>query len=338
MNEVALTEQLDQAIETMLRSPDASLPAPDAQIAELLGIAGELCNLPREDFKAHLKGELERKSSRNALTSEMESADESAHSRVNRIREGFRTVTPYVVVSDVHAVIEFIKDVFDAEGQVYGLGSQGGFHAEYRIGDSMLMIGGGGKGSQWQGTSAPAALHLYVEDVDAVYERALAAGATSLYAPMEQDYGDRDAAIQDSGGNQWYIGTHKGTIDLGEENNLMPYLHPKGAPQMIEFLKQAFAAEDFAVHRSPDGIVRHAKVKIGNSIVEMGEAHEQWKPMPMHFMLYVDDVEAWYARAITAEGAVSMGKPADMPYGGRVGTVKDPFENTWYISSHIRNT
>lgn len=332
MSEVALTEQLDQAIEAMRRNTDASLLAPDSQITELLAVAAVLRDLPRADFKARLKNELERTTSMNASTSQIKSADKSAPSKVNRIRKGFRTVTPYVVVPDVHAVIEFIKDVFDAKGRLYGLGSQGGFHSEYKIGDSMLMIGGGGKGAKWRGSPAPAALHLYVEEVDAVYERALQSGATSLYAPMDQPYGDRDAAVQDAGGNHWYIGTHKGTIDLGEEHNLMPYLHPQGAPKMIDFLKQAFAAEDFAVHRSPDGIVRHAKVKIGNSIVEMGEAHEQWTPMPMHFMLYVDDVDAWYARAIKAEGAVSMGEPADRPYGGRVGTVKDPFGNTWYIS------
>ena len=100
-----------------------------------------------------------------------------------------------------------MTQVFGAEGRIYGLGSAGGYHSEYRIGDSMVMIGGGGKGSSWKGTPNPASLHLYVEDVDAVYERAMQAGATSLMAPTNQEYGDRDAAVIDVGGNHWYIGT-----------------------------------------------------------------------------------------------------------------------------------
>jgi uncharacterized glyoxalase superfamily protein PhnB/catechol 2,3-dioxygenase-like lactoylglutathione lyase family enzyme len=333
MSEVVLTEQLDQAIEAMFRTPETPLVDTDPQVAELLGIAAELCALPRAEFKLRLKSELERETSMNNTAAKRQSDDKPPHSK---IREGFRTVTPYLVVQDVHAEIDFLKDAFGAEGQVYGLGSQGGFHAEYRIGDSMLMIGGGGKGSAWRGTPVPAALHLYVENVDATYQRAVQAGATSLYAPMDQPYGDRDAAVEDVNGNHWYLGTRQGAAYVPEgATNLMPYLHPQGAPKMIEFLKQAFDAEELAVHQSPDGVVRHATVKVGTSVVEMGEAHAQWPPMPMHFMLYVEDVDAWYARAMKAEGAISMGEPSDQPYGARVGTVRDPFDNVWYVASQI---
>ena len=165
-----------------------------------------------------------------------ETAEETA-SKTDPVPKGFRTVTPYVVVPDVHAEIDFIKDVFGAEGQVHGLGSQGGFHAEYKIGDSMLMIGGGGKGSSGAALRIGSA-YVYVENVDATYERAVQAGAVSLYAPMDQPYGDRDAAVQDAGGNHWYMGTRKGEVHVPEgATDLMPYLHPRGAPKMLEFLK-----------------------------------------------------------------------------------------------------
>ena len=335
MTEVALTEQLDQAIEAMLRNPDTPPAGASPEIVELLNLAAELRGLPRKDFKARVKNELEKEISMSKIAARA-SANKPARFR---IREGFRTVTPYLTVADTHREIEFITKAFGAEGRIYGLGSAGGFHAEYKIGDSMLMIGGGGKGSNWKGSPTPGALHLYVEDVDAVYQRAMQAGATSLMAPTDQEYGDRDAAIADVGGNQWYIGTHKGARYLPEDtHNLMPYLHPTGAPKMIEFLKQAFAAEEIFVHKTPDGTIPHAKVRIGTSIVEMGEAHEQWKPMPMTFMLYVEDCDAWYARAMKAEGAVSAGEPADAPYGGRTGAVKDPFDNMWYISGQIKET
>jgi uncharacterized glyoxalase superfamily protein PhnB/catechol 2,3-dioxygenase-like lactoylglutathione lyase family enzyme len=331
MSEVVLTEQLDQAIEAMFREPRAPLASIDSPVADLFSLAVELRALPRPDFKARLKTELEEASMSLATEAEIETTPQSPKESV---RATFRTVTPYLTVADVHEEIEFVTQVFGAEGRIYGLGSAGGYHSEYKIGDSMVMIGGGGKGSSWKGTPNPASLHLYVEDVDAVYERAVQAGATSLMAPTNQEYGDRDAAVIDVGGNHWYIGTSQGLAYKPEGvSDLMPYLHPTGAPRMIDFLKQAFAAEEVFVYQSPDGIVHHAKIAIGNSIVEMGEAHGLWQPMPMVFMLYVDDLDSWYARAMKAAGVVSVSDPRDQAYGDRVGAVKDPFDNVWYIGT-----
>ena len=72
--------------------------------------------------------------------------------------------------------------------------SAGGLHAEARIGDSMLMIGGGIPGEEFNATPNTHALHIYVEDADAVYKKALAAGATSIDEPRDQEYGERSAA------------------------------------------------------------------------------------------------------------------------------------------------
>ena len=334
MSEVELTERLDQAIEAMVRNPQGVSPdVLEPTISELLRVAVELRHLPRADFKARLKDEIERKTlmSTKAQSTQRNKPAQSA------IREGFRTVTPYLVVPDVHDEIAFITSTFGAQGKVYGLGSAGGFHSEYRIGDSMLMIGGGGKGSKWKGTPVPVSLHVYVADVDGVYQNAVQAGATSLMPPADMDYGERGAAIEDVGGNHWYLATATGPTYIPEGlPNLMPYFNPRGAPKMIAFLKEAFNAEEIARHQSPEGIVHHAKIRIGDSIVEMGEAHGPWQSRPMQFMVYVDDCDAWYARAMKAEGAVSMGEPANAPYGGRSGTIKDPFGNTWYLSSQMK--
>jgi len=333
MSEVELTQQLDQAIDAMLAAGGEVPASVNERVADLLGIAVELRDLPRADFKARLQSELEEEATMSTAKESLERSGESPRSEP---RDGVRTVTPYLVVLDVHEEIDFIKKVFDAEGEVYGLGSQGGFHSEYRIGDSMLMIGGGGKGATWKGTPVPGALHVYVQDVDGAYQRAVQAGATVLYAPMDPPYGDRDAGVADSQGNHWYLANHPGGGAPEGASNLMPHLHPKGAPQMIEFLKEAFGAEEALVHRSPDGVVHYARMKVGDSVIEMGEAHEQWQPMPMHFMMQVDDCDASYARAMRAAGAVSMGEPANAPYGGRSGTVQDPFGNTWYLSSKTK--
>ena len=331
MTEFELTEQLDQAIDAMMIAGGVAPTDVDQQITELLGIALELRDLPRADFKARLQRELEEEAMMSTATKE-------APRKLNPVREGFRTITPYLVVSDVHAEAEFLKQTFGVTGQIYGLGSQGGFHAEYNIGGSMIMVGGGGKGSQWQGTPLPTYIHLYVEDVDAIYEKAVEAGATNLSAPGKRFYGDRECGFRDPGGNQWFVATHQGEsfVPAGVPN-LMPSILPVGAPKMIDFLKQAFSAEELFVHRSPDGAVKHATIQVGTSVIELGEAHGQWQPMPSVFMMYVDDVDAWYERAIKAEGVIAKDAPKLQPHGARMGSIQDPFDNVWYIASQVQS-
>jgi uncharacterized glyoxalase superfamily protein PhnB len=77
-------------------------------------------------------------------------------------------------------------------------------HAEIKIGDSIVMMGEGGEG----GKVFPAMLHLYVEDVDGLYQRAIQAGAKSVREPADQPYGDRTGGVEDAFGNQWWMATH----------------------------------------------------------------------------------------------------------------------------------
>jgi PhnB protein len=183
----------------------------------------------------------------------------------------------------------------------------------------------------------PTGIHLYVKDADAVYERALQAGATSMYEPIDQVYGDREAGVKDLSGNHWYIATSRSTEYRPEGlRTVTPFLHPRGAARMIDFLKQAFGAEEKSRAQSPDGLIHYAAVMIGDSIIEMGEAHGEWQPMATTFYVYVDDVDALYRRAVAA-GAASQAEPADQPYGDRVAGVADPFDNVWYIATHIRD-
>ena len=326
MSEGVLTEQLDRAIDQLLLNAQV-VPESDTEIAELLGIATELRALPRADFKARLRSEF----------LFPETVEEKPKTSSAAIREGFRTITPYLTVPDIFAEIEFLTKAFGAEGKVYGLGSAGDYHSEYRVGESMVMIGGGGGKSKWIGEPAPGSLHFYVKDVDDVYARSIEAGATSLMPPTDMSYGERGAAIEDVGGNHWYIATAFGDNHVPSGLlDLMPYFNPQGAAKMMEFFKQAFAAEEIAIHRSPDGIVQHAEMRIGDSIVEMGEAHGPWQPRPMNFMVYVEDSDDWYRRALQAEGAIGISEPANQPYGSRTGTIQDPFGNTWYLSSEIK--
>ena len=110
-------------------------------------------------------------------------------------------------------------------------------------------------------------------------------------------------------------------------HTVTPYLVIEGAAKLIDFLKQAFDAQETFRMPRPDGAIMHAEVKIGDSIVMMGEASEQWKPIPGAIYLYVSDADAAYKRALQA-GATSITEPADQFYEDRHGGVQDPAGNT----------
>jgi uncharacterized glyoxalase superfamily protein PhnB len=256
---------------------------------------------------------------------------------VDPIPKGYRTVTPYLVARDGPALLEFAKQAFGAEETFRTVGSAGGMHAEARIGDSMLMMGGGIPGREFRSTPNTHALHLYVKDADLVYQKALVAGASSIDEPRDHEYGERSASVRDPAGNYWYIATHKGESYVPKGlNDVNVYMHPLRAEPVISFLKRAFGAREIAKYASPDGIVHHAEIRVGSSVVEMGEAHGKYLPMPAMFYLYVPDCDAVYRRALAA-GATSLSEPADQPYGDRSGGVKDAFGNQWYIATHIRD-
>ena len=314
------SEQLDQAVQALL-SRQSHSQSVEGVLEPLLRVARGLRGLPGPDFKTRLREELEGESKVNI----------AAEAAPAFMREGFHTLTPYIAVREAQQVIEFVKQVFGGEGKIMGTGSAGGIHAEYRIGNSMVMVGGG---SEAKMTPMPTALHVYVRDVDAAYERALQAGATSLMPPTDKFYGDRDASVKDVAGNHWYIGTHlaSGHIPQGLRS-VTPCLHPKGTPAVIDFLKRAFGAEEVTRHASPTGVIQHATVRIGDSMIEMGEAHGPFQPMPSMY-LYFDNADEWYERALKA-GATSLSAPTDQPYGDRVGGVTDPSGNQWFVATHL---
>lgn len=253
------------------------------------------------------------------------------------IPKGFRALTPYIVAEDVPKLLDFVTRVFGADEKMRTVGSGGGYHAEVRIGDSMLMMGGAGEGVAWRGEPRPVALHTYVKDVDAAYERALAAGASALTEPQDHPYGERGASVKDSAGNYWYIATAFGdSYKPAGLPDVIPSVHPARAEPMIAFLKRAFGAEEKEKHALPTGEIVHAKIDIAGSILEMGEAHGPYQPMHSMFYLYVPDVDAMYHRALAA-GATAITEPADQPYGDRNAGVKDVFGHEWYVATHIKD-
>ena len=255
---------------------------------------------------------------------------------VSPVPRGFRMVTPYLVAEDGVGLLEFTKHVFGAQEMERAM-TPTGVHAEIRLGDTQLMLGGGVAGKKFPASLQPGALHIYVEDVDAVTEKAVAAGATLIDAARDQEYGERSSTIQDKAGNFWYIATAKGESHVPKGLfSVNPYLHPRRAEPLITFLKRAFGATEVAKYASPDGVVHHAVIRVGDSIIEMGEAHDKYQTMPAMFYLYVPDMESVYRRAVAA-GAKSFQEPADQPYGDRTAAVADAFGNKWYIATHVKD-
>lgn len=122
--------------------------------------------------------------------------------------EGYPQVSPYLVVSGAEQTIRFLEQLFGA-AQLRRYDTPDGevMHAELRIGDSVVMIGEAG--GEW--LPVPAFLHVYVEDVDAVYRRALELGAEPVQEPERRgDDPDRRGGFRDPGGNTWWVATQVG--------------------------------------------------------------------------------------------------------------------------------
>ena len=126
--------------------------------------------------------------------------------KVKPVPQGYHTVTPYLVADGAEKIIRFMKEAFGAQPVFEPMMRPDGkiMHAEFKIGDSIVMISDTSERAQ----PTSVMLNLYVPDVDAVYQKALKAGATSLMEPANQFYGDRVATVADRWGNTWSIGTH----------------------------------------------------------------------------------------------------------------------------------
>ena len=324
MPERALAEQLDQAIESMIAGTEPAAGGA-RQLTALTEIAGVLRDLPAKDFKKRLKTELQRRAAMTTSTS-----------TAGPVRVGFRTITPFIIHGKAPELVDFLKTTFGAEelkrntaGEAYG------FYSELRIGDTVIMIGGGTAARRG---NLPSALHVYVEDCDAAYRRALDAGAVTLMGafgePSDRPYGECSAFVQDAFGTYWSIATRLASAPAAEGwGTVLPYVHPEGARNYIDFLKRAFDAEELAVFEQ-SGRIMHAAVRVGDAVLEMGEPVDR-TGIPLNgFFLFVEDVEAAYARALAA-GATAVRPPDDTPYGLRSAIVRDPSGYLWWPARWI---
>jgi len=251
---------------------------------------------------------------------------------VHFVRPGFNNIAPYILVHGAAQFIEFLKGAFAGAERVRVPDPDGAImHCEVGIGNSVVELGDANQ----EHPPRPTTIHLYVDDADATYQRALQAGATSIHPVSDQPWGDRQGCVKDPFGNVWYIAMVKGWTPGPEGlRSVQPYLHLRDAHNIIPFVEAAFGAEALGVAKSPEGKVLHATIKIGNATLEIDEAHGEFQPMPCYLHVYVPDTDALYARALRA-GASSVEPPATKPYGDRSAAVKDPFGNTWYLATYL---
>jgi len=123
---------------------------------------------------------------------------------VKPILEGYQSVIPYITTENVAGLIDFLKQTFHVTERHKMMTPDGRIgHAEVQLNDCIIMMGQSSENMK----AMPVSLYVYVSNTDAVYNRALAAGATSMMEPANMFYGDRNAGVKDSSGNVWWIGT-----------------------------------------------------------------------------------------------------------------------------------
>jgi len=251
------------------------------------------------------------------------------------IPEGFRSLTPYLIVTGATTFLDFIQNAFGA-GENYLMRDADGIvrHAEARIGDAMIEFAEAGP--EW--SAMPAGLHFYVKNADDVYARALKAGGTSLYEPANRDYGDRESGVRDPAGNFWFIATHTAGKSYRPEilQDLNSYFSVKDAGRFLDFLEKSFGAELLQRHASDSDVIIHAKVRIGDTVVELSEGRAPWEPRPVAHHYYTENCDEVFARGLTG-GCKELQPMGNQFYGDRSGSLLDAWGNHWYIASHIED-
>ncbi len=116
-------------------------------------------------------------------------------------------------------------------------------------------------------------------------------------------------------------------------HTVTPYLIVQGAAPLIEFLQQGFEAQEIRRTLHPEGYIMHAEMKIGDSIIMLSEASDEFPSMPSLIYLYVENTDTTYQRALQA-GATPIMEPQDQFWGDRHAGVKDRCGNYWWIATH----
>lgn len=258
---------------------------------------------------------------------------------------GIREVFPYLIVPDAPAAIAYYRDVFGAEVTLRIDDPPNGRvgHAELRLGPATIMLA-----DEYPelGIRSPVAyggtglrMHLHVDDLDALAERAVGAGATMVSEPKDYDHGERQCRVRDPFGHEWLLGhaigaaTEKASSPSPKSDapNVFPGLRYRDEHAAMEWLTRAFGFQRHALLTDDDGKVVHAEMRLGPGIVMFGAAPECAEGFNVY--VYVEDVDAHHARA-RAAGAEIVRPLADTSYGSREYGARDLDGHHWYFGNY----
>jgi PhnB protein len=158
---------------------------------------------------------------------------EKSMANVKSIPDGYHSVTPYLIIKGASDAIEFYKKAFGAT-ELFRMPAPGGKvgHAEIKIGDSPIMLADESPEMGYVGPATlggtPVSIMIYVEDVDTVYNQAIAAGGKELKPLQDQFYGDRSGSLKDPFGHTWHVATHKEDVSPEEMDKRMAAAHAGG--------------------------------------------------------------------------------------------------------------
>ncbi|HYM16773.1 MAG TPA: VOC family protein [Dehalococcoidia bacterium] len=254
-------------------------------------------------------------------------------------------IYPTLRYRDAPAAIAWLCDAFGFHKVMVVPGEQGTVaHAELSLGDGVIMLGSFRAGDAEPSGSLPMGaedhgLCIFVDDPDAHYARAKAAGADITLEIENTDYGSRGYSVRDLEGHLWTFGTYRPELERAHPHppRVTAYLCAKGASDAIEFYKKAFGAKEQYRMANADGAIGHATLSIGDTTLYISDEAPQFgvfspkslKGNSCSFVLAVDDVDAAWGRAIGA-GATVERPITDAPYG-RGGWVVDPFGHRWNL-------
>ncbi len=119
-------------------------------------------------------------------------------------------------------------------------------------------------------------------------------------------------------------------------HSVTPWIISRDTAKLLDFMSKAFGAQEMGRVYNEDGTIGHAEVKIGDSIVMAFDARKEWPATPCFLRLYVPDGDAVYQQALAA-GATTVTEMTSLAFGDRVGRVRDPFGNLWWIQTRLEN-
>ncbi len=115
-----------------------------------------------------------------------------------------------------------------------------------------------------------------------------------------------------------------------------PWIVSRDTSGLLDFMRRAFDAEEVARIANADGVVSHAEARIGDAVIMAFDAPQDARPTPAFLRLFVDDADAAFERALSM-GATAVTRVTELAFGDRVGRIRDPFGNIWWLQSHVED-